>query len=47
METESKEAAMEDVGESSLTAAVASPSEAEIEEISAAAMQTGQLQGKK
>jgi hypothetical protein len=44
METDSKEAAMEDVGEISLTASAATLSEAERLEIPAASTQTGQLQ---
>ena len=44
METDSKEAAMEGVGEISTAAAAASPGEAEMKEIPADAAQTGQLQ---
>ena len=47
METNSKEAAMEDVGEIPPAAAAASPGEAEMEEISPASTQTGELQHKK
>ena len=43
METESKEAAMEGVGEISTAAVAASPGEADMKEIPAAAAQTGQL----
>ena len=46
MQTESKEAAMEDVGEISPAAAAASPGEAEMQEISPASTQTGELQDK-
>ena len=47
MQTEGKEAAMEDVSEIPTAAAAASPSEAEMTEIPAATIETGQLQNKK
>ena len=47
MEADSKEAAVEDVGEIPPAAAAASPGEAEVKEISPASTQTGELQHKK
>jgi len=44
METDGKEAAMEDVSEIPAAAAAASPAEAERQEIPAATAQTGELQ---
>ena len=44
METDNKEAAMEDVGEIPTAAAAPPPGEAEMKEIPAATAQSGQLQ---